>query len=540
MPLHLSVEDLHISFLSGGKKVAAVAGLSFSLKRGETLALVGESGAGKSTTALALMGFRQTKGKCELHGRMSYYAEEGKSIELASLPEKDWLRLRGREIGMIFQNPARALNPVLRCGEQLAETIRLHERISGQALQQRLRELLEQVQLPAEERLLKAWPHQLSGGQQQRFMIALALAGHPALLIADEPTSALDRSTEDEIIKLLESLKKRLQLSMLFITHDMALVKRLADRVMVLQQGKCVEEGSVEEVFARPQHPYTALLIASRPPAGQKLHRLPEAKDVWALFEKSGNQWPEEGLKELHTVLKSGPASRPKELSNLPAFRIENLSISYGEGKDKIRVVENFNAAWPARSTLGLMGPSGSGKSSIARALLRLIPTESGSFFQGNCDLLALPPKSWRSRCYKYQMIFQDPYSTLNPRHNIAQTLTQPLLYHRLAKSRKEALEKAAAMLREVGLKSEHLQRYPRAFSGGQRQRIAIARALLMQPQLLICDECVSALDPGIQARVLNLIKELQEKYGFSCLFISHDEDVVRFMADEVCVLKSS
>ena len=539
MPLHLSVEDLHISFLSGGEKVPAVAGLSFSLQRGETLALVGESGAGKSTTALALMGFRQTKGKCELHGRMSYYPKESESIELSSLSEKGWRRLRGREIGMIFQNPARALNPVLRCGEQLAEAIRLHEQISGQALQQRLQELLEQVQLPAEERLLKSWPHQLSGGQQQRFMIALALAGQPSLLIADEPTSALDRTTEDEILKLLESLKERLQLSMLFITHDMALVKRLADRVMVLQQGRCVEEGPVEEVFARPQHPYTALLIASRPPANQKLHRLPEVEDVRALFEKSGNQWPEEGLKELHTALRRSPASLQKETDSTAAFRIENLSISYGEGKDKIRVVENFNAAWPARSTLGLMGPSGSGKSSIARALLRLIPAESGSFFRGTLDLLALSPKSWRSRCYKYQMIFQDPYSTLNPRHNIARALTQPLLYHRLAGNRQEALKKAAAMLREVGLESEHLQRHPNAFSGGQRQRIAIARALLMQPELLICDECVSALDPGIQARVLNLIKELQEKYGFACLFISHDEEVVRFMADEICVLGS-
>ncbi len=538
MSLHLSVENLRISFRNEKGEIPAVDGLSFSLERGETLALVGESGAGKSTTALALLGFRQTGAGISLSGSMNYYPRESEAIPLHELPEKAWRELRGREIGMIFQNPARALNPVLRCGEQLAETIRRHESLRGKAADERLRQLLEQVQLPAEERLLQAWPHRLSGGQQQRFMIALALAGRPSLLIADEPTSALDRSTEDEIIKLLESLQKKLGLSMLFITHDMDLVRRLAGRVIVLQRGRCVEEGPVREVFSRPQSPYTALLMASRPPARKKLHRLPEFKDVKNLFEKSGGQWPEGGMEKLHDMPGLSPnAVRSQKHTSKAIFRIEDLSISYGEGKGKLSVVKQFEASWPAGSTLGLMGPSGSGKSSIAKALLRLIPVESGRFFYGERDLLALPQKTWQKECHKYQMIFQDPYSALNPRHSIAEALTRPLLYHRLAASPQEALEKAAEMLEEVGLEAGHLQRLPRAFSGGQRQRIAIARALLMQPDLLICDECVSALDPGVQARVLNLIKTLQEKYGFACLFISHDEGVVRFMADGVCVL---
>ncbi len=529
----LVVKDLCVSFRTEHGMIEAVRNLSFELKRGETLALVGESGSGKSTTALSLLGFRQTGPDLKVKGSIHFKNKAGETLPLHEYGQRAWQLLRGREIAMIFQNPARALNPLLPCGEQLAETVKQLEGLKGYALEERMQELLSQVQLAGFNRIFTAFPHQLSGGQQQRFMLALALAGRPSLLLADEPTSALDRAVEKEIVGLLKKLQKQLELSLLFITHDLRLVRQLANRTLVLRKGRCVEHSPTTTLFDHPSTAYTAQLLYSRPPHDTQLHRLPEEKDIQTLFDTHGGRWPENGVKQLYARLKLSPnASRPEKRQ--ADFRIQNLSISYGHGKRKRRIVENISFSLQHGTTLGLMGPSGTGKSSIARALLRLIPVESGNFWHGKTNLFALTPERWRKQCRKYQMIFQDPYSSLNPRHRIEQILTEPLLFLQLNKTAGEARRQAVKMLRQVGLEEQHMSRLPHQFSGGQRQRIALARALLMQPDLLICDECVSALDSTVQAKVLNLIKELQKQYHFACLFISHDEDVVHFMANEV------
>ncbi len=529
----LTVNDLHISFHTETERVEAVSGLSFELKRGETLALVGESGSGKSSTALSLLGFRQTEAGQEVKGSILFQNKAGDVLPLHQLDAKAWQSLRGREISMIFQNPARALNPLLRCGDQLAETLRQLEGLKGPTLKKRMQELLAQVQLSDLDRLWAAFPHQLSGGQQQRLMLALALAGRPSLLLADEPTSSLDKAVEKEIISLLKKLQNELGLSLLFITHDLSLVQQLADYTLVLQQGQCAEYGPTVSLFASPTSSYTAQLLLGRPPRDIRLRRLPEENDILSIFEKHGGTWPEEGSKQLYARLQLSPNNSPTA-ERETSFLIKDLSIAYGRGKKKKTILQNIRFSLKSGTTLGLTGPSGSGKSSIARALLRLIPAESGSFLHGKTDLFSLPPDIWRKQCRKYQMIFQDPYSSLNPRHRIERVLTEPLLFAGLAKTREEAVRQAVKMLEKVGLEEKHLRRLPHQFSGGQRQRIALARALLMQPELLICDECVSALDTMAQARVLNLLKELQEEYGFACLFISHDEEVVHFMADEI------
>ncbi len=529
----LTVNDLHIFFHTETERVEAVSGLSFELKRGETLALVGESGSGKSSTALSLLGFRQTEAGQEVKGSILFQNKAGDVLPLHQLDAKAWQLLRGREISMIFQNPARALNPLLRCGDQLAETLQQLEGLKGPALKKRMQELLAQVQLSDLDRLWAAFPHQLSGGQQQRLMLALALAGRPSLLLADEPTSSLDKAVEKEIIGLLKKLQNELGLSLLFITHDLSLVQQLADYTLVLQQGQCAEYGPTASLFARPTSSYTAQLLLGRPPRDIRLHRLPEENDILSIFEKHGGTWPEEGSKQLYARLKLSPNTSPAA-ERETSFLIKDLSIAYGRGKEKKTILQNICFSIKSGTTLGLTGPSGSGKSSIARALLRLIPAESGSFLHGKTDLFSLPPDIWRKQCRKYQMIFQDPYSSLNPRHRIERVLTEPLLFAGLAKTREEAVRQAVKMLEKVGLEEKHLRRLPHQFSGGQRQRIALARALLMRPELLICDECVSALDTMAQARVLNLLKELQEEYGFAGLFISHDEEVVHFMADEI------
>ena len=529
----LTVNDLHISFHTETERVEAVSGLSFELKRGETLALVGESGSGKSSTALSLLGFRQTEAGQEVKGSILFQNKAGDVLPLHQLDAKAWQSLRGREISMIFQNPARALNPLLRCGDQLAETLRQLEGLKGPTLKKRMQELLAQVQLSDLDQLWAAFPHQLSGGQQQRLMLALALAGRPSLLLADEPTSSLDKAVEKEIISLLKKLQNELGLSLLFITHDLSLVRQLADYTLVLQQGQCAEYGPTASLFARPTSSYTAQLLLGRPPRDIRLRRLPEENDILSIFEKHGGTWPEEGSKQLYARLQLSPNNSPTA-ERETSFLIKDLSIAYGHGKKKKTILQNIRFSLKSGITLGLTGPSGSGKSSIARALLRLIPAESGSFLHGKTDLFSLPPDIWRKQCRKYQMIFQDPYSSLNPRHRIERVLTEPLLFAGLAKTREEAVRQAVKMLEKVGLEEKHLRRLPHQFSGGQRQRIALARALLMQPELLICDECVSALDTMAQARVLNLLKELQEEYGFACLFISHDEEVVHFMADEI------
>ncbi len=538
----LRISNLSISFKSKKQSLVAVNKLSFELNRGEVLALVGESGSGKSTTALGLLGFRQTGPGVEFSGSIHYRNKKGEILALHQLPPKAWQQIRGREIAMIFQNPARALNPLLTCGAQLKESLQSLENLQGTALQKRMQTLLEQVQLPKAERMLNAYPHQLSGGQQQRFMIALALAGKPALLLADEPTSALDRPIEREIIALLKKLQQQLNLAMLFITHDLELVQQLADKLIVLRNGRCIEKGSTRTIFTAPSTLYTIQLINSRPPADKRLLRLPEQKDIQLLLEQHDKKWPENGTELLHKQMGLSPNAPTSAVPALPKnktdFLVKNLSISYGQGKQYIQIVKNINFSIRQGHTLGLTGPSGSGKSSIARALLRLIPVEKGHFFHRETDLLNLPEEIWRKQCRKYQMIFQDPYSSFNPLHSIGRALTEPLLYHRLAPNKDEALQQAVAILQRVGIEENALERLPRQFSGGQRQRLAIARALLLQPELLICDECVSALDTIVQARVLNLLKELQEEYGFSCLFISHDEAVIRFMADDALMLR--
>ncbi len=537
----LRVQDLSVSFQTRAGWVSAIESVSFELAAGQTLGIVGESGSGKSVTSLAIMRLLPTPPAKISQGEIWFDSPSMGRVNLLSLPEKSMQHLRGNEIAMIFQEPMTSLNPVFTCGDQVVEAIRLHQKVSFAEARDRTLALFEEVRLPNPSRIFSAYPHQLSGGQKQRVMIAMAIACNPRLLIADEPTTALDVTVQKTILELLQDLQAKHGMSLIFISHDLGVIGEICDRVLVMYKGRIVEEGPVREIFAHPRDPYTRGLIACRPPLDRRLHRLPTLSD----FLKNPEKLTVEEALRTETISEEAYRHRQTTLSQQsPILEVQHLCVYFpiqkgifGRTVGYVKAVDDVSFTVYPGETVGLVGESGSGKTTTGRAILRLIEPTSGEVrFMGQ-EVTKLPAQALRPLRKHIQIIFQDPYSSLNPRLTVGSALTEPMLFHGLARNPREAQERAIALLEQVGLEADHFYRYPHEFSGGQRQRIAIARALAVEPKFIICDESVSALDVSVQAQVLNLLLDLQEKYGLSYIFISHDLSVVKFMSDRLLVM---
>jgi microcin C transport system ATP-binding protein len=494
----LQVRDLSVTFGSGDGAVDAVKRVSFDIKRGETVALVGESGSGKSVTALSVLQLlpypmaRHPSGSIRFQGR-----------ELVGAPARDLLAVRGDRVSMIFQEPMTSLNPLHTIERQVNETLILHKGLTREAARRRTLELLEQVGIPEAAKRLDAYPHQLSGGQRQRVMIAMALANEPDLLIADEPTTALDVTIQAQILKLLKSLQARYGMALLFITHDLGIVRKMADRVCVMTQGKIVEQGPVADVFDRPQHSYTQHLLSAEP-KGNPVAVDPSAPEIVRLDDL-----------KVHFPIKRGVLRR---------------TVGY------VKAVDGVSIALKEGHTIGLVGESGSGKTTLGLALLRLEKSQGGIRFDGQ-DLQALNQRDIRPLRRQMQIVFQDPFSSLSPRMSVGEIVGEGLEVHGIG-SETERTRMIDDALREVGLDPAARERYPHEFSGGQRQRVAIARALVLKPRFIVLDEPTSALDMSVQAQIVDLLRDLQRRHRLAYLFISHDLKVVRALADEVVVLR--
>lgn len=502
------------------------------------MAVVGESGSGKTVTALSIMGLLEEK---NAHCRGNIFLEHaGKKVDLNQLPPGDMRCYRGNEMAMIFQEPMTSLNPVFTCGSQVTEAIRAHAKISQAAARQRTITLFEKVSLPFPEKIFDRYPHQLSGGQKQRVMIAMAMSCRPRLLVADEPTTALDTTVQRSILQLIRSLQQETAMSVLFITHDLNLAATIADRIMVMYKGTIVEEGPVKDVFSNPAHPYTKGLLACRPAMDKTPDRLPVISDF--MIEEQGQ------LREVSPLHADGKDAHRHEGTTDKA---EDVVLSLQEVTTAFPLHSNWlgkPTAWNLAvdhvsfdiyqgEMMGLVGESGSGKTTLGRSILQLVKPASGHILFKGIDLCRLGSRQWRPLRARIQLIFQDPYSSLDPRQTIGEALVEPLRVHHCFGSERERKKQAQEMLEKVGLDHTQYHRYPHEFSGGQRQRICIARALILQPELVICDECVAALDMSVQAQVLNLLRDMQEELGFTGLFISHDLAVVKFMCSRVVVM---
>lgn len=526
----VDINDLRISFLREKNWHQVIKGISFSVSSGEIVGLVGESGSGKSVSSLAIMGLLPQKSSHIDSGSIIF-----DGLNLANIDEKVHRTLRGKRIAMIFQEPMTALNPVQKCGKQVLEIILLHNKISKSEAKERVLELFTEVMLPDIERIYNSYPHELSGGQKQRVMIAMALSCNPDLLIADEPTTALDVTVQKTILELLKSLQEKYGIGILFITHDLGVIKQIADRVVVLYKGEIVEQGEVNEVFFKPRHPYTQGLIASRPPTDERPRRLLTVSDFLNTEKKVSEIITTKEREENHKVL----------YSNSPILKVKDLVIEYvieknifGKTTKTLKAVNNVSFDIYKGETLGLVGESGCGKTTIGRAILQLIESKSGKVELEGVNLSELSQEKMRLLRKKIQIIFQDPYSSLNPRMTIGDAIKEPMTVHNLYSNDTQRKEKVMELLEKVGLDRSHYKRYPHEFSGGQRQRIGIARALSLEPEIVICDESVSALDVSVQAQVLNLINDLKRDFGFTCIFISHDLSVVKYMSDRMVVMQ--
>jgi ABC-type glutathione transport system ATPase component len=528
----LSVEGLRIGFPSVEGERVAVDDLSFTVRRGEVLAIIGESGSGKSVTAKSIMRLERFLGGRVLAGRIILDEGENRSTDLILASEAKLRSLRGGVISMVFQEPMTSLNSVLTIGRQLAETLILHQRLSPRQAEVRSVELLRQVQIQEPERRFKQYPHELSGGMRQRVMIAMALACRPALLIADEPTTALDVTIQAEILALLKALQSELGLTILFITHDMGVVASIADRVLVMQHGRKVEEGRVAEVFAAPSHPYTKLLLSAVPKLG-------------AMRGKSGPERFALAPNETDAAATSSPSAMAaaRGPAGPVVLEVRDLTVRFAirQGLLKrtvahVHAVERVSFTLGARETLALVGESGSGKSTIGRALLRLVEPTCGEIRLKDRSILTLAPAQMRNLRRDIQMVFQDPFASLNPRMTIEEIVAEPFHIHTNL-SASNCRENVADLLRRVGLGPDDMWRFPFEFSGGQRQRICIARALALGPSVIVADEAVSALDASIRAQMVNLLMDLQDELGLSYLFISHDMAVVERVSHRVAVM---
>ena len=532
-PVLLSVENLSVSFKGENKQfIETVKGISFQIPANTTVALVGESGSGKSVTSLATMGLLP-KGQSRI-AENSKIIFEGK--DLLSLSSKQMRAICGKDIAMIFQEPMSSLNPVFTVGDQIAEIMRIHLNMGRKQARQRTLELLTEVGIPSPESKIDAYPSQLSGGQQQRVMIAMAIACEPKLLIADEPTTALDVTIQKQILDLLETLRKRRQMSMLFITHDLALVSEIADEVIVMRHGEIREQGLAKAVLEQPQDAYTKALLLCRPQLSYRPYRLPVISDFM--------QAQDVPVTEAVSLPKVDFAERKRGLVGGEEIILEvrDLKKSFFSrkglfGKDEFQAVKGASFQLAKGKTLGLVGESGSGKTTIGLLLMRLQQASGGqALFQGK-DILAMSEKEFAQYQRKIQIIFQNPYASLNPRFTVGQILMEPMQVHKIGANDTERKKMALELLERVSLPAQAFDRYPHEFSGGQRQRIAIARCLTLKPEILICDESVSALDVSVQAQVLNLLQDLQDEFGLSYIFISHDLSVVKYISDQIMVM---
>ena len=531
----LNVINLKISFLRDGEWNESVHGVSFEVPRGKTLGIVGESGSGKSVSNLAVMRLLNEKQSKITADEITL---DGKDI--LHLSENEMHDVRGKRIAMIFQEPMTSLNPVFQCGFQVTEAILAHEDVTEEEAKSRVITLFKKVMLPRPEAIYNSYPHELSGGQKQRVMIAMALACNPELLIADEPTTALDVTVQKEILKLLQELQKSDNLSMIFISHDLGVVSEVSDYIAVMHSGNIVEYGEAQEILNNPKDPYTKGLLACRPPMDYRLKRLPIVKEFL------DGTWREDtDFKQQLIVTQEERESHLKEIySREPLLKVEHLKTWFPLKKglfnrvyDHVKAVDDVSLDVYPGETLGLVGESGCGKTTLGRSILRLVePSEGKIIFEGK-DVMSLSGNDLREYRKHAQIVFQDPYSSLNPKMRVGDAIAEPMLVHGLEPDAKRRHDKVCELLTEVGLKPEHYQRYPHEFSGGQRQRICIARALAVHPKLIICDESVSALDVSVQAQVLNLLNRLKKDFGFTYIFISHDLSVVRFMSDRILVM---
>lgn len=522
----LDVSGLNISFGKNKKTTTVVNSIDFSLYENEILAIVGESGSGKSVTSKAIMGLLSDK-NTHIKGRIEF-----EQTSLLSIGPKEFAGLRGNDIAMIFQEPMSALNPSLTCGFQVAEILLHHNKVAASQVKKEVLQLFEKVKLPRPQDIYTSYPHQISGGQMQRVIIAMAIACKPKILIADEPTTALDVTVQKEILQLLKDLQKQTGMSVLFISHDLALVCELADRVVVMYKGSIIEKGSVKEIFEAPKMPYTKALLASRPTLDVRYKILPTIASI------ADNSFTPKSISS---------QQRAKKHQNIytktPLLRVENIAKSYfskvgffGQTQE-IKAVNGVSFDVFEGETLGLVGESGCGKSTLGKVILQLEKATKGAIFYKGKEITSLKSKDLRSLRKDIQLIFQDPYASLNPRKIIGEAIMEPMEVHNIGGSKKQQKEKAMKLLSRVGLESSYFHRYPHELSGGQRQRVGIARTIAMEPKLVICDESVSALDISVQAQVLNLLNELKEDFGFTYIFISHDLAVVKYMADQLLVM---
>ncbi|MCF8218982.1 MAG: ABC transporter ATP-binding protein [Bacteroidales bacterium] len=533
----LEVNNLSISFQSEGISKEVVHNVSFTLEKGRTLGIVGESGSGKSVTCSSIIRLLPEKQSTITSGEI-LFSNEDKPISLLNLSEKKMQDTRGNRISMIFQEPMTALNPVVTCGKQVSEILQRHRKMSSNAMKKRVLELFREVMLPSPQKIYHSYPHQISGGQKQRVMIAMAMACEPDILIADEPTTALDVTVQKTILELMAKLQEKYNTGIIFITHDLGVIAEIADEVAVMLNGEIVESGEAKTIFNNPQHPYTQGLLACRPPLDQRPEKLLTIKDFMQSKQENQKQHP--------TLVSEAQRKQKHErlYAQTPIMEIQNLVKRFPTRKQLFKSREYFTAVdstnfyvYPGE-TLGLVGESGCGKTTLGRTLMGMLKVNEGKILYKNQDITSLPPNKLRQLRKKVQIIFQDPYSSLNPRITIGSAIEEPMRVHQLVKGKKQRKQKVLELLDKVGLDSNHYNRYPHEFSGGQRQRVCIARALAMQPEFIICDESVSALDVSVQAQVLNLFNELKEDFGFTYIFISHDLSVVRYMSDRVLVMK--
>ena len=530
--LHYIIEVKNLSISFGDKQV--LNNINFKVEQGDTLGIVGESGSGKSLTSLAIMGLLSPNATIHPESEI-LFRQDDKMIDLLKLSPKELEEIRGNEIGMIFQEPMTSLNPSLCCGEQVEEAIRLHQKLNKDEAKKKVLHLFEQVKLPNPERIYKAYPHELSGGQKQRVMIAMAISCEPKLLIADEPTTALDVTVQRATLDLLKELQLKNNMSMLFISHDLGVIANVCEEVLVMFRGHVVEQGNVETIFHHPKENYTKGLIACRPRLEERAKRLPTVKDFLDNPDFKTATYTKEERTSFHEKIYANP----------PILEVKNLkkyfypSSLFGDSTiPSVKAVDDISFKVYPGETMGLVGESGSGKTTLSRTVLLLEKPTAGEIYYNGVDITKLKKEEIRKLRREIQIIFQDPYSSLNPRQTVAQIITEPMQVHRIGQNKTVRLQTASTLLKKVGLTAQDLNKYPHEFSGGQRQRIGIARALALNPKFIICDESVSALDVSVQAQVLNLLNDLKTEFGFTYIFISHDLAVVKYMSDQLLVMQ--